>query len=123
MGVFFDMLGRLTLFVLLGVPGFVLARLGKIEERGRAALVNLLLYVAMPFLVFSSLLKTDVRSLQAAEWITCAVFPAVIMGIVAGVCTLAFRGNGDKARISRFCSTASARTALPAAWRGTRRRP
>ena len=105
MGVFFDMLSRLALFILLGVPGFVLARLGKVEEKGRAALVNLLLYVAMPFLVFSSLLKTDVRSLQAAEWIVCAVFPAVIMGIVAGVCVLLFRGSGDKVRIGRFCAT------------------
>jgi predicted permease len=105
MGAFFNMLSRLSLFVLLGVPGFVLARLGKIEEKGRAALVNVLLYVAMPFLVFSSLLKTDVRSLQATEWITCAVFPVVIMGIVAGVCVPLFRGNGDKARIGRFCAT------------------
>lgn len=105
MGVFFDMLGRLALFVLLGVPGFILTRLGKIEEKGRAALVNLLLYVAMPFLVFSSLLRTDVRTLRAAEWITCAIFPAIIMGIVAGVCCLIFRGNKDKARICRFCAT------------------
>ena len=105
MGVFFDMLNRLALFALLGVPGFILTRLGKIEERGRAALVNLLLYVAMPFLVFSSLLRTDVRTLQAAEWITCTVFPAIIMGIVAGACVLLFRGNSDKARIDRFCAT------------------
>ena len=105
MGIFLDMLGRLALFVLLGVPGFVLARLGKIEDKGRVALVDLLLYVAMPFLVFSGLLKTDVRALQPAEWITCAVFPAVIMGIVAGLCRLIFRGNGDKARIACFCAT------------------
>ena len=105
MDIFFPMLGRLSLFVLLGVPGFLLAKFKKIDEKGRVALVNLLLYVAMPFLVFSNLLETDVRALQPAEWITCAVFPAVIMGIVAGISTLTFRGNGDKARICRFCST------------------
>lgn len=32
MRIFFDMLGRLALFMLLGVPGFALARLGKIEK-------------------------------------------------------------------------------------------
>lgn len=105
MDVFFSMLGRLSLFLLLGVPGFLLARFGKIDEKGRTALVNLLLYVAMPFLVFSNLLETDIRVLHPAEWITCAVFPAVIMGIVALIGTLLFPGNGDKARICRFCST------------------
>ena len=105
MEVLLDMLGRLALFVLLGVPGFVLTRLHKIEEKGRAALVNLLLYVAMPFLVFSNLLETDIRTLQPAEWITCAVFPAVVMSIVAALSLLLFRGDGDRARICRFCST------------------
>lgn len=105
MQVFFDMLGRLALFLLLGVPGFVLARIGKIDEKGRVALVNLLLYVAMPFLVFSNLLETDIRTLHPAEWITCAVFPAVIMSIVALLSALLFPGGGDKARICRFCST------------------
>ena len=105
MDIFFRMLGRLALFVLLGVPGFLLTKMGKIDEKGRVALVNLLLYVAMPFLVFSNLLETDIRALGPAEWITCAVFPCVIMSIVAGLSTLIFRGNGDKARICRFCST------------------
>ncbi|MBE6703202.1 MAG: hypothetical protein E7585_07325, partial [Ruminococcaceae bacterium] len=105
MGIFLDMLGRLGLFVLLGVPGFVLTKCHKIDEKGRAALVNLLLYVAMPFLVFSSLLETDVRALRASEWITCAIFPVVVMGAVAGLSLLIFRGDGDKPRICRFCST------------------
>ena len=105
MDIFLPMLGRLVLFVLLGVPGFLLSKFGKIDEKGRAALVNLLLYVAMPFLVFSNLLETDIRALQPAEWITCAVFPAVIMGIIAMLSMLLFRGDGDKARICRFCST------------------
>ena len=105
MEVFLEMLGRLALFLLLGVPGFVLARLGKIDEKGRAALVNLLLYVAMPFLVFSNLLETDIGALQPAEWITCAVFPLVIMSAVGGLSVLVFPGKGDKAAIGRFCST------------------
>ena len=105
MDIFLPMLGRLVLFVLLGVPGFLLSKFGKIDEKGRVALVNLLLYVAMPFLVFSNLLETDIRALQPAEWITCAVFPAVIMGIIAMLSMLLFRGDGDKARICRFCST------------------
>lgn len=105
MDIFLPMLGRLALFVLLGVPGFVLTKLGKIDEKGRASLVNLLLYVAMPFLVFSNLLETDIRALRPAEWITCALFPAVIMCIVAGLSMLVFRGKGDKAPIARFCST------------------
>ena len=105
MDIFLPMLGRLALFILLGLPGFLLAKLGKIDEKGRASLVNLLLYVAMPFLVFSNLLETNIRALHPAEWITCAVFPAVIMGIVALLSVLLFPGNGDKARICRFCST------------------
>ena len=105
MEIFFTILGRLSMFVLLGVPGFLLTKLGKLDDRGRGALVNLLLYVAMPFLVFSNLLETDIRTLQAAEWITCAVFPAVIMSVIAGLSLLIFRGNTDKARICLFCST------------------
>ena len=93
MEVFLEMLGRLALFLLLGVPGFVLARLGKIDEKGRAALVNLLLYVARPFLVFSNLLETDIGALQPAEWITCAVFPLVIMSAVGGLSVLVFPGK------------------------------
>lgn len=105
MDIFLPMLGRLALFILLGAPGFLLTKFGKIDEKGRGALVNLLLYVAMPFLVFCNLLETDIRALHPVEWITCAVFPAVIMCIVAGISALIFRGNGDKARVCRFCST------------------
>ena len=61
MQVFFDMLGRLALFALLGVPGFILAKLGKIDTRGRATLVNLLLYVAMPFLVSGAIASETKR--------------------------------------------------------------
>lgn len=105
MEVFFEMLGRLALFLALGVPGFILAKIGKIGEKGRVAMVNLLLYVAMPCLVFSNLLETDIQALQPAEWITCAVFPLVITSIVAGLSVLIFKGQGDQSAISRFCAT------------------
>lgn len=107
MQVFFDMLGRLALFALLGVPGFVLAKLGKIEERGRATLVNLLLYVAMPFLVFKSLLETDIGALQPAEWLICALFPILIVGALVGVGMLIFRARDERVKVCRFCATFS----------------
>lgn len=107
MQVFFDMLGRLALFALLGVPGFVLARLGKIEERGRATLVNLLLYVAMPFLVFKSLLETDIGALNPAEWITCALFPILIVAALVGAGLLLLRGQDERTKACRFCATFS----------------
>ena len=105
MQVFFDMLWRCALFLLLGVPGFILAKIGKIDDRGRTALVNLLLCVAMPFLVFYSLLTTDVAALSVADWIVCALFPMVIYGVLAGIGVLIFRGSGDHARVCRFCAT------------------
>ncbi len=107
MGVFLDMLLALLRFVLLGVPGFVLARMGKLEARGRAALVNVLLYVAMPCLVFKSLLETDVRALHAADWITALLFPVLVTVASCLVGWLILRGHGDRDRICRFCATFS----------------
>ncbi|MBQ8356773.1 MAG: AEC family transporter [Clostridia bacterium] len=104
MELFFDMLGRLCLFAALGVPGFLLAKWGKIGQEGRGTLVNLLLYVAMPCLVFAGLLETDVRALHAAEWITCALFPALIVAVIGGLGALIFRGEGDRPRLCRFCA-------------------
>ena len=107
MQVFFDMLGRLALFALLGLPGFVLAKWGKLDDRGRGALVNLLLYVAMPFLVFKSLLETDAAALRPAEWITCAAFPVLIVAALVGVGLLVLREQEEKQRVCRFCATFS----------------
>ena len=107
MGFFLDMLLTLLRFFLLGVPGFLLARMGKIEARGRAALVNVLLYVAMPCLVFKSLLETDVHALHAADFLIAFLFPVLITAALIPLGMLAFRKHGDLARSCLFCATFS----------------
>lgn len=81
--------------------------LAKLKKCGRATLVNLLLYVAMPFLVFQSLLETDIGALRPVEWIVCALFPVLIVFILGGLGLLIFHGRDERRRVCCFCSAFS----------------
>ena len=107
MTTFLDMLWRVSLFVVLGVPGFILARLGKIKESGRGAITALLLYVAMPALVLLKLLETDVRALNAADVALAALMPFVMTALLWGVCRAVFRKADGVGGVCALCATFS----------------
>ena len=55
---FADFLFYLLLFTALLAPGYILGKLGRLEEHAMKSMSNLLTDVALPFLVLSNLLKT-----------------------------------------------------------------
>lgn len=106
MTTFTAMLSHVALFALLAVPGFLLGRLGMIERGAVPSMSNILMYVAMPCLVFSALCSADLTALSLADLAACALIPVLLELALAGVTALLFPGAGDRGRgaACRFCS-------------------
>ena len=106
MQIFYSLLQYIFLFVLLMVPGFIMGRRGRIFDEGSGVLTNMLTDLAMPFLVFSKLLKMDVSTLRVSSVLCCFLLPlASIVGILL-LSSLIFPKKADRSRypINRFCS-------------------
>lgn len=73
------MFSMVVMFALLAVPGILLGKCGLIQKEGMATLSNILLYIAMPFLVFAQLLRTDPGDLSPAGIILSIVVPTVLI--------------------------------------------
>jgi len=106
MHIFYSLLQYIFLFVLLMVPGYLMGRKGTIHDSGVHVLTNILTDIAMPFLVFSKLLKMDLDILEIPSVICCFLFP--ILSIVGTylISLLVFPKTGQKDRytVNRFCS-------------------
>ena len=74
---FQTMLGIVLLFAALLIPAYVLGMTKLIEKSAMVSFSNILMYVAMPFLVFSKLLEIDIRSVGWPEIILSAVMPVL----------------------------------------------
>lgn len=100
------LLSGVILFALLMVPGYILGKCNKIENGALVSMTNILMYVAMPFLVFSKLLETDIRAIPMTDILLCVLFPIAVILTVYFVSVLIFRKkDGDtRYRASRFCS-------------------
>lgn len=96
------MLGNLMLFVCLMLPGFLLGKTGKLGRGAITGITEILMYVAMPALVFSKLIEADVRAVPVAGWVGCFVasIPAVLLFLPL---TRSMFG-GEHERECRFCA-------------------
>ncbi len=54
MTAFFEMLAKVTMFVLMAVPGYIMVKAGALEAKDSRIFSKLLSYVGMPFLIISS---------------------------------------------------------------------
>ena len=61
------------LFIMLMIPGYLVGKLRRPDPRGIDMTSSILTDIAMPFLVFSSFLKTDITR----YWIRFCIFPTL----------------------------------------------
>ncbi len=102
---FADFLFYLVLFTALLAPGYILGKLGRLEEHAMKSMSNLLTDVALPFLVLSNLLKTDFSSIGVTELLVCILFPLFTSFAPIPITALLFRGKEEAtARVCRFCA-------------------
>jgi len=100
------LLGNIVLFAALAIPGYFLGKMGRVSDGAMASITNILTDVAMPALVFSKLIMTDIPSLGGAAIACCVLFPIVIMCVLYALCAVLFRSMKDtgKNKASRFCA-------------------
>ena len=103
---FSSLLANVLLFTLLIVPGFILGKCKKIERGALNSMTNILMYVAMPFLVFSKLVETDLTAFSGWNVGICVAFPVIAVFAGYFIASLCFRKkDGDtRWRASRFCA-------------------
>ena len=98
--------GNLLLFLALMIPGYIMAKTKVIGETAQAVFGSVLMYIAMPFLVFQKLLETDLRSLDWTAVAIATILPLLLGLLLLGIAALIFpnRNTPAKAIMSRFCS-------------------
>jgi predicted permease len=98
------MFGIVLLFAALLVPGYILGKARAITDVAVVSFSNILMYVAMPFLVFSKLLEIDLSSIGLLEILISALLPIALELILLAVCRFVFKGREPKKRAAAFCS-------------------
>lgn len=104
MDTFLPMFGIVLLFGALLIPGYILGKARAITDVAVLSFSNILMYVAMPFLVFSKLLEIDLSSIGLAEILISALLPIVLELILLVFCRIVFKGREPRARAATFCS-------------------
>lgn len=100
------LLGNIILFGALAIPGYLLGKAGRVSDGAMASITNILTDIAMPALVFSKLLMTDIPSLGVTAIACCVLFPIGITCALYGLTAVMFRGSGENSGVgtSRFCA-------------------
>lgn len=104
MTTFNTMFGIVLLFAVLLIPGYILGKLKLIEKSAMVSFSNILMYIAMPFLVFSKLLEIDMRSVGWCEIAISALMPIFTETLLLLLCKVLFRGKDGRSRAMTFCS-------------------
>ena len=91
------------LFAALLIPGYFLGRIKLIEEGAIVSFSNVLMYVAMPFLVFFKILETDLSQIDFYGILLSVLMPAALVFLLLLI--LCKRINGDSCcRTEVFCA-------------------
>jgi len=99
------LLSNVILFVLLIVPGFILGKIKKIDRISFDSITNILMYLAIPFLVFVKLIQTDLSTLSPIALLFCVFFPPLTTFSVYFISIPVFpQKDNNRWRASRFCS-------------------
>jgi len=99
------LLETVFLFLLLMIPGFLMGKCKALPDEATAGIGNIIMYIAMPALVFTKLLQTDLKALQLTATLCCILLPIALGLVLLLLGKLVFRGgtSGDRAT-GRFCS-------------------
>ncbi len=102
----FTLFENLLLFIMLMVPGYIMGKYKLIGETAQANLGSILMYIAMPFLVFQKMLETDLRTLDPFALILSTVLPLLLGLGLLFIAKFVFPASDDtsKNRISQYCS-------------------
>lgn len=96
------------LFIALMIPGYLIGRLRKPDSSGTQMAGFILTDIAMPFLVFSSFLKTDITGLEVGDALCALLLPFVLTAVLYLVTLVAFKNRDgmDRKKImaDRYCS-------------------
>ena len=96
------------LFIMLMIPGYLVGKLRRPDPRGIDMTSSILTDIAMPFLVFSSFLKTDITSLRVSEVVISLLLPFAIVGITLLVTLVLFKKregiDTGKVLANRYCA-------------------
>lgn len=103
------MLYKVMLFAALAVPGLMFGKFKKIDDNAIDAVTNILVYIAMPFLVLSKLYEVNPDELHIENMLCCLVLPIVLSLILWVTASVIFpkKENETKYLASRFCSVFS----------------
>lgn len=100
------LLSGILMFALLIIPGYVLGKIKLIERGALNSMTNILMYIAMPFLVFTKLVATDLYAISPICIVVAVLAPFAVFGSIMLISSQVFREReGDlRYRASRFCS-------------------
>lgn len=104
MDMFFAMLSIVALFAALLIPGYILGKTRAITDGAALSFSNVLVYIAMPFLVFSKFMEIDLTKVGLTEILLSCLLPVVLVFFLLGVCGFVFRRDKARRRAEVFCS-------------------
>ena len=104
MDTFYVLFGMVLLFAALLIPGYILGKTKAITDAAVTAFGNILMYIAMPFLVFTKLLEIDLSQIGMSEILISALLPVGLELILILLCRVLYRGNSADNRAAVFCA-------------------
>lgn len=104
MDTFYVLFGMVLLFAALLIPGYILGKTKAITDAAVTAFGNILMYIAMPFLVFTKLLEIDLSQIGMSEILISAFLPVGLELILILLCRVLYRGNPADNRAAVFCA-------------------
>lgn len=107
MNYFLTTLYNLLMIAALIIPGFILKKVKLVSDKAVKDFSNVLLYIGTPFLIFATMLETDIYSVSWLNILICVIFSVFIHLIGVGLCYLVTMRDKDKAKRS-VCAFASA---------------
>lgn len=103
---FLTLLKNELLFFALLIPGYIMGKRGRIDERISNGITDILTDISMPFLIFSKLIETNVSSLNASELIVSFTLPAIVIISLYLISGIFFKSNGDARFAAMFSNCA-----------------
>lgn len=95
----------ILLFGALAVPGYILGKRGKMKQDSIRDISVILTDIAMPFLVLSKLIESDIKDFTLTEIVACIIIPIIICFTLFFISKAVFKKEEQKKRAaSIFCA-------------------
>lgn len=107
MNYFLTTLFNLLVILALVIPGFALKKARLVSDKAVKDFSNVLLYVGTPFLIFATMLETDIYSVSVLNIVICVVLTVAVHLLGIGLSYLVTAGDKDRSR-KAVCAFSSA---------------